>query len=220
MTLRALLALLMVMVLSPIDAQAQKELDPENTIYLDLKDGRVTIEMYPAFAPKTVERIKILTRRGFYDNLAFHRVSEGFMAQTGDPSGDGTGGSDLPDLEAEFNIKPHWRGATSMARSDDLNSANSQFFIMFVDKISLNGEYTVWGRVVGGMIYVDNIKKGDPSPELDGKVLGEPDRIIRMRVMADVIAEEAPPSEESTEENTEESTEESAEESTDEETIQ
>ncbi len=107
-----------------------------------------------------------------------------------------------------------------MARSDDPNSANSQFFIMFVDKISLNGEYTVWGRVVGGMIYVDNIKKGDPSPELDGKVLGEPDRIIRMRVMADVIAAEAPPSEESTEEVTEEVTEETTEQNTDEETIQ
>ncbi len=208
MVLRAVLALFMAMVLSPMAAQAQKELDPENTIYLDLKGGRVTIELYPAFAPNTVERIKILTRRGFYDNLTFHRVLEGFMAQTGDPKGDGTGSSDLPDLEAEFNIKPHWRGTASMARGEEPNSANSQFFIMLGDRMSLNGEYSAWGRVVDGMKHVDNIKKGEPGPELDGKVLGEPDRIIRMRVMADVIAEEAPSTEGSTAEETEETTEE------------
>ncbi len=210
MFVRAFFALAIVVLLAPLDVQAQRQLDPENTLYLDLKDGRVVIQMYPTFAPKTVERIKTLTRRGFYDGIAFHRVSEGFMAQTGDPltsdptvdpSMYGTGASDLPDLEAEFNIRPHWRGTTSMARGgDDVNSANSQFFIMFKDNSDLNGEYTVWGRVVEGMKYVDAIKKGES--DLDGKVLGELDRIIRMRVMADVQPEEtaatAPPAEETT----------------------
>ncbi len=161
----------------------EKKLDPENTLYMDLKDGRVVIEMFPAFAPKTVERIKLLTRQGFYDGSPFHRVIDGFMVQTGDPDGDGIGGSDLPDLEDEFNIKRHWRGVASMANTGQPNSANSQFFIMLQDNSQLDGHYTVWGRVVEGMRFVDNIKKGDEM--LDGKV-ENPDRILRMRVAADV----------------------------------
>ena len=183
MSLRKLfIALLAVMGLT---TQAwAKDLDPENTLYLELKDGRVVIEMYPAFAPETVTRIKTLVREKFYDGLKFHRVIEGFMAQTGDPRGDGTGGSSYPDLPDEFNIKRHWRGVVSMANASVANSANSQFFIMFADNRALDGKYTVWGRVREGMQFVDNIKKGDPYQ--NGAIQGAPDRIISMRVMADV----------------------------------
>ena len=165
-------------------AQAgDKELDLENTIYLDLKDGRVVIEMYPDVAPKHVERIKKLAREGFYDGVVFHRVIAGFMAQTGDPKGDGTGGSAYPDLPAEFSAKPHYRKSVSMARSGHPDSANSQFFIVLEDANHLDNQYTVWGRVVDGMKHVDKIKLGDQNQ--NGKVT-DPDKIVSMRVAADV----------------------------------
>ncbi len=155
---------------------------PKNTIYLDLEDGRVVIELRPDLAPNHVERIKELTREGFYDGVVFHRVIDGFMAQTGDPTGTGMGGSDKPDLEAEFSDEPHVRGTLSMARTNDPDSANSQFFIVFKDASHLNGQYTVWGSVVDGMEYVDKIKRGDGR----NGMVDDPDKIIRMRVAADV----------------------------------
>jgi peptidyl-prolyl cis-trans isomerase B (cyclophilin B) len=151
--------------------------DPENTLVLETTKGRVVIALRPDLAPNHVERIKTLARRGFYDNVAFHRVIEGFMAQTGCPQGTGTGGSDLPDLKAEFNAEPHKRGVCSMARSSQPNSANSQFFICFDDARFLDKQYTVWGKVVEGMENVDKIKRGEP--------VRDPDRILSMRVMAD-----------------------------------
>ncbi len=158
--------------------------DPENTIYLDLKDGRVIIQLLPDVAPGHVERIKTLTRKGFYDGIVFHRVIPGFMAQTGDPTGTGRGSSNLPDLKAEFSKKCHLRGVLSMARGGPPDSANSQFFIMLNDNESLNGRYSVWGEVISGIQYVDKIKKGDA--DRDGAIKGAPDRIIKMRVAADV----------------------------------
>ncbi len=157
--------------------------DLENTLYLDLKDGRVTIEMYPDVAPKTVKRIKELVRQGFYDGLTFHRVIPGFMAQGGDPDGNGSGGSGQ-NLPAEFSDLPHLKGTVSMARSDDEDSADSQFFIVLGVSPFLDGKYTIWGRVVGGMRYVDHIKEGVVPELLD------PDKIIKMQVAADVTPEE------------------------------
>lgn len=157
------------------------DLDPENTIYLDLKDGRVVIELLPKYAPNHVARIKELTRQGFYDGIVFHRVIDGFMAQTGDPTGTGRGGSGQK-LKAEFSKLPHTRGAVSMARAQDPNSADSQFFIVFKNSTFLDGKYTIWGRVVSGMEFVDNIKKGDPR----SGAVDNPDKIVRMRVAADV----------------------------------
>nr|WP_246429594.1 peptidylprolyl isomerase [Prosthecomicrobium pneumaticum] len=157
-------------------AQAQK-LDPQNTLYLDLKDGRVVIQLRPDLAPKHVAQIKKLTRAGFYDGLTFHRVIDGFMAQTGDPTGTGMGGSDEPNLPAEFSNAHFARGTLGMARTQDPNSANSQFFIMFADGGFLDGQYTVWGEVVSGMEFVDRIAKGEPP--------ADPDKIIRMQVAAD-----------------------------------
>lgn len=156
--------------------------DLENYIYIDLKNGRVVIELLPQIAPKHVERIKTLTRRGFYDGVVFHRVIDGFMAQTGDPTGTGTGGSNLPDLKAEFSDEPHIRGAVSMARASNPDSGNSQFFIVTADSRFLDSQYTVWGRVVQGMELVDQIKKGSGA---GGKVNG-PDKMIKVRVAADV----------------------------------
>ncbi len=165
-------------------ARAQPALDPENTLYMDLKYGRVVIELFPDLAPKTVAQIKTLARQGFYDNTPFHRVIEGFMAQGGDPTGTGTGGSKLPDLPAEFTTKRHFlRGTCGMARTSDPNTGNSQFFIMFAPGSSLDGQYTIWGQVVKGMEFVDQIKRGTGS---NGMVIGAPDRIVSMRVMADV----------------------------------
>jgi peptidylprolyl isomerase len=143
----------------------------------------VVIRLRPDVAPKHVERIKTLARRGFYDGLKFHRVIAGFMAQTGDPRGDGTGGSDLPNLRAEFNPMPFERGTLGMARAADPNSANSQFFIMFADGSFLNGNYTAFGEVVSGMEFVDQIKKG--PKEANGKV-DDPDVIVKLQVAADV----------------------------------
>jgi peptidylprolyl isomerase len=164
-------------------AEAQPKLDPENTIYLDLTYGRVVIELFPDLAPKTVERIKTLAREGFYDNTPFHRVIEGFMAQGGDPTGTGTGGSKLPDLPAEFTNKRHFlRGTCGMARTADPNSGNSQFYIMFAPAPHLDGQYTIWGQVVQGMDFVDKLKRGAGG----SGVVQNPDRIVHMRVMADV----------------------------------
>ncbi len=141
-------------------------LDPENIWVLDLSNGgRVRIMLYPDKAPGHVERIKLLTRQGFYDGLVFHRVIPGFMAQGGDPLGDGTGGSKLPDLKAEFNALPHVRGVVSMARSASPDSANSQFFIMFMPNLKLDFKYTGFGRVISGMEYVDAIAPGEPPAE-------------------------------------------------------
>ena len=151
--------------------------DPDNTLILDTTKGRVVIALRPDLAPGHVERIKTLARQGFYDGVAFHRVIDGFMAQTGCPHGTGTGGSDLPDLKAEFNAEPHVRGTVSMARTNAPNSANSQFFICFDDARFLDKQYTVWGQVVDGMDNVDQIKRGEP--------VRDPDRIVSMRVMAD-----------------------------------
>lgn len=151
--------------------------DKENTLYMDLKDGRVTIELRPDLAPKHVERIKTLTRQGFYNGIVFHRVIDGFMAQTGDPTGTGSGGSDLPDLPAEFNKENFGRGTIGMARTNDPNSANSQFFICFTDCSFLNSQYTIWGQVTSGMEVVDKITRGEPP--------SNPDKIMKMEVAAD-----------------------------------
>ena len=155
--------------------------DPQNTLYLDLKDGRVVIELRPDLAPRHVARIKELARKGFYDGIVFHRVIDGFMAQGGDPTGTGTGGSGVK-LPAEFSGEPFVRGTVGMARSQDPNSADSQFFICFAPAPSLNGKYTVVGRVVEGMEHVDHIKKGDPGAN---GVVTQPDKIMRMSVAAD-----------------------------------
>lgn len=162
--------------------------DPENTIIIELKDGAVVVELLSDVAPKHAERMKQLARAGKYDNVAFHRVIDGFMAQTGDvehanmekdynPGRAGTGGSDLPDLPAEFSKLPHDRGTLGAARSQNPNSANSQFFINFKDNHFLNGQYTVYGRVVEGMEHVDKIMRGEPP--------ANPDRMISVKVAAD-----------------------------------
>jgi peptidylprolyl isomerase len=156
--------------------------DLENTLYMDLKYGRVVILLRPDLAPRHVKRIKELVRQGFYDGLVFHRVIEGFMAQTGDPKGDGTGGSGQK-IKAEFSPEPHRRGTLSMARPGDINGADSQFFIVLTDSTYLDGQYTVWGRVTDGMQFVDMIKKGDKNN--NGSVTN-PDKIIKMQVAADV----------------------------------
>lgn len=163
--------------------------DPENTILMELKGGTVTIELLPDVAPDHAARMKDLARAGAYDNVCFHRVIEGFMAQTGDVAHGnmekdfnlrraGTGGSDLPDLKAEFSKLPHDRGTLGAARSQNPNSANSQFFINFKDNHFLNGQYTVYGRVIEGMDHVDAITRGEPP--------ANPDRMISVKVAADV----------------------------------
>ena len=163
-------------------ADAQPTLDPENTLYMDIKGGRVVIQLLPDLAPKHVARVKELARKGFYDNTPFHRVIEGFMAQGGDPTGTGSGGSDLPDLAAEFtNKKRFLRGTVGAARTQDPNSANSQFYIMFAPAPNLDGQYTIWGQVVSGMEFVDAIKRGAGG---SGSVTN-PDRIIKVQVAAD-----------------------------------
>ncbi|HET9701222.1 MAG TPA: peptidylprolyl isomerase [Burkholderiales bacterium] len=172
------LLLILLALITPFSASAA---DPENTLYLDLKDGRVVIEMRPDLAPKHVTRIKELTRKGFYDGLNFHRVIEGFMAQTGDPKGNGTGGSGVK-LPAEFSAEPFERGTVGMARAMDANSGDSQFFICFAPAPALNGKYTVWGKVTSGMEFVDKIRRGNPAA--NGAVT-DPDKIVRMRVAAD-----------------------------------
>lgn len=156
--------------------------DLENTLYLELKGGRVTIALKPDLAPKHVARIKELSRQHFYDGLKFHRVIEGFMAQTGCPRGTGTGGSGQ-NLKAEFNDAPHLRGTCSMARAQHPDSADSQFFICFDDARFLDGQYTVWGEVTEGMEHVDAIKRGS---QRDNGSVTDPDKIVSLRVAADV----------------------------------
>jgi len=159
-------------------------LDPENTVYLDLTYGRVVIRLRPDLAPLFVARVKQLCRDGFYDGTPFHRVIEGFMAQGGDPTGTGEGHSKYPNVPAEFTDTAHFlRGTVGAARSEDPDSGNSQFFIMFGPKDSLDGNYTIWGNVVSGMEFVDKIKRGDPDD--NGKV-ADPDKVVHMRVAADV----------------------------------
>ncbi|MFT3730358.1 MAG: peptidylprolyl isomerase [Hyphomicrobium sp.] len=151
--------------------------DPENTLLIETSKGPVVIELRPDLAPKHVERIKQLAREGFYDGIVFHRVIDGFMAQTGCPQGRGTGGSSHGNLPAEFNAEPHVRGVCSMARASNPNSANSQFFIVFDDARFLDKQYTVWGKVIEGMDNVDKINKGEPPKS--------PDKMIKVRVAAD-----------------------------------
>ena len=145
-------------------------MDAENTLILELESGPVTIKLRPDLAPGHVERIKELVREGFYDGVVFHRVIPGFMAQGGDPTGTGSGGSKKPNLKAEFSREPHVRGVCSMARTNDPNSANSQFFICFDDATFLDGQYTVWGEVVDGMENIDALPKGEP-PRSPGKIV-------------------------------------------------
>ncbi len=151
--------------------------DPENTLIIETTKGRVVIALRPDLAPGHVERIKTLARDGFYDGIPFHRVIEGFMAQTGCPNGTGTGGSSYPNLKAEFNAEPHVRGVCSMARAQSPDSANSQFFIVFDDASFLDKKYTVWGKVIEGMENVDKIKRGEP--------VQDPDKMISVKVAAD-----------------------------------
>jgi len=181
-TVVLLLGSLLIMTTSAT-TDAKAEIDPENTLYLDLKDGRVTIKLMPDIAPKHVERIKKLTREGFYDGIVFHRVIDGFMAQTGDPTGTGMGGSELPDLDAEFNDFNFGRGTIGAARSASPNSANSQWFICFDDCSFLNNQYTVWGQVIDGMDHVDAITRGEPPKN--------PDKIEKLSIAADVKTEVA-----------------------------
>src|SRR5437016_14373915 len=148
--------------------------DPDNTLILDTTKGKVTIAMRPDLAPGHVARIKELVRQGFYDGIVFHRVIDGFMAQTGCPQGTGTGGSDYPNLPAEFSAEPHVRGTASMARAQSPNSANSQFFICFDDARFLDKQYTVWGKVIEGMDNVDQIKRGEP--------VRDPDKIVKATI--------------------------------------
>ncbi len=152
--------------------------DPENTLIIETTKGKVVIAMRPDLAPGHVSHIKKLVREGFYDGIVFHRVIEGFMAQTGCPKGQGTGGSEYPNLKAEFNAEPHVRGTCSMARSSSPDSANSQFFICFADASFLNKQYTAWGNVIEGMENVDKIKRGEP--------VQNPDKMTSVKVAADV----------------------------------
>ena len=151
--------------------------DNDNKLILETTKGKVVIELRPDLAPKHVERIKTLVKEGFYDGIVFHRVIDGFMAQTGCPNGTGTGGSDYPNLPAEFNAEPHVRGTVSAARAQNPNSANSQFFICFDDARFLDGQYTVWGVVESGMEHVDALPKGEPPRE--------PGKIVKASIAAD-----------------------------------
>jgi peptidylprolyl isomerase len=167
--------------LSAFAASPLAAADKANTLYLDLKDGRVVIELFPQTAPKMVERVKSLTKQGFYDGLKFHRVITGFMAQTGDPTGTGTGGSKLPNVKAEFNSTPFKRGTLGAARTNDPDTANSQFFICFEAAPHLNGKYTAFGQVIEGMQFVDRIKKGNGA----GGEVFNPDTIVKMQLASD-----------------------------------
>lgn len=169
------------MTVSPTDAAAEP--DPENVLVMEVSYGKVMIELRPDLAPKHVARIKELTRQGFYDGIVFHRVIAGFMAQTGDPTGTGSGGSGK-NIDAEFSSEPFVRGTAGMARASSPNSADSQFFFTFSDAAFLNGQYTVWGQVIEGMEKIDKIKKAPPGRQ-SGQV-DNPDRILRMRVAADI----------------------------------
>jgi peptidylprolyl isomerase len=181
-TLAIALALCVALIAVQDSACAQAKPDPQNTVILTTKDGDVTIRLRPDLAPKHVAQIKTLVKRKFYDGLTFHRVIPGFMAQTGDPNGNGSGGSDLPNIPAEFSSTPFKRGTVGMARASDPDSANSQFFICFADASFLNHKYTVVGEVVSGMDVIDKVKKGS---EANNGAVADPDRIVRMRLAAD-----------------------------------
>jgi cyclophilin family peptidyl-prolyl cis-trans isomerase len=154
----------------------------QERLVMELKTGPVVIELRPDLAPNHVARVKELAGKGFYDGIVFHRVIPGFMAQTGDPTGTGSGGSELPDLKAEFSAEKHTRGTVSMARTSSPNSANSQFFICFEDAPWLDRQYTVWGKIVEGMEHIDAIKKG--GEHNNGAISGEPDKIVKLIVEA------------------------------------
>ncbi len=179
----------LVLLVSQVAAQspADGKVDLENFLYLDTKYGRTVIVLYPKKAPEHVKRVRKLAREGFYDGLKFHRVLHGFMAQSGDPTGTGTGGSELPDLNSEFNDIPFNRGVVGAARTQNPNSANSQFFICFQAAHHLNGQYTAWGKVVYGMEFIDQVKRGRDATGM----VDDPDEITSMKVAADV--KEAPP---------------------------
>jgi peptidylprolyl isomerase len=179
----ALATLALTAALAGSAAAQQPAADPQNTLYLDTKDGRITIRLRPDLAPRHVAQIKTLTKQGFYNGVPFHRVIEGFMAQTGDPTGTGTGKSNLPNVPAEFTSTQYRRGSVGMARSASPDSANSQFFICYDGCGPLTGQYTLFGEVVAGMDVVDKIKKGDRNA--NGAVQS-PDRIVRMQLAADV----------------------------------
>jgi peptidylprolyl isomerase len=176
---RTLIAALPVLAAAPALAQTA---DADNTVYLDTKDGRITIRLRPDLAPKHVAQIKTLVKQHFYDGIVFHRVIAGFMAQTGDPTGTGMGGSKLPNIPAEFTSTPFKRGTLGMARSQSPDSANSQFFICFGDASFLNNNYTVFGEVTSGMDVVDKIKKGDQA---QNGTVQNPDKIVKMRLASD-----------------------------------
>ena len=165
----------------PVAVDPSLEADPENILLLDLSNGgRVAIRLMPQWAPGHIERIKGLVRQGFYNGVIFHRVIDGFMAQTGDPTGTGQGGSPLPDLKAEFNRMPHLRGTVSMARTNEPDTANSQFFIMFYPRFALDNRYTNFGRVIAGMDHVDAIQRGEPP--------SAPTRIVQASLASDRLA--------------------------------
>jgi peptidylprolyl isomerase len=175
---------LMAAILMTLGTMTASAADPENTVYMDLKDGRVVIELRPDLAPETVKHFKELVRKHFYDGLTFHRVIPGFMAQTGDPLGNGTGGSGH-NVPGEFTRKEHFvRGTVGLARAQDPNSGDSQFFIVFDDSTFLDGQYTIFGKVTKGMEYVDLIKKG--SKQQNGAIQGAPDKILKLQIAADV----------------------------------
>lgn len=176
----AALALAFLAMTAPATAQTPKT-DPENTLVIELKSGKVIVELLPKIAPKHVARVKTLARQGFYNGIVFHRVIEGFMAQTGDPTGTGTGGSKLGNVPAEFTPTAFERGTVGAARSSSPDSADSQFFICFKQSPFLNGKYTVWGQVVSGMQFVDGIKKGEPG---SGSV-SNPDKMLKVYVLKD-----------------------------------
>lgn len=180
-TFALLFSLIGMIIMTSSDSHA--EANPENVLVMELDSGEVRIEMLPDLAPQHVARIRELTREGFYDGIVFHRVMAGFMAQTGDPTGTGRGGSGQ-NINAEFSAEPFVRGTVGMARSQNPNSADSQFFICFDDAQFLNRQYTVWGRVISGMEFVDQIKKA-PAGDSSGTVV-DPDHIVRMRVLADI----------------------------------
>jgi cyclophilin family peptidyl-prolyl cis-trans isomerase len=177
--MRRLFAALFALTLPAVvqEAAAMELQDPDNTLVIELESGKVYIELLPQVAPKHVERIKTLASEDFYDGVVFHRVIDGFMAQSGDPTGTGRGGSDKPDLPAEFSNVPFERGTVGMARTQNPNSANSQFFIMFDRGHFLNGQYTVWGQVIDGMDLVDGIAKGEPP--------ANPDRMVEVYVASE-----------------------------------
>ncbi len=168
---------LMAPALAQAPAPAAAKPDPQNTLVIELKTGKVLIGLRPDIAPKHVERVKTLAKQGFYNGIVFHRVIGGFMAQTGDPTGTGTGGSKLGNVQAEFTNTPFERGTIGAARSQSPNSADSQFFICFAQSSFLNGQYTVWGKVIEGMDHVDKIAKGEPP--------ATPDKMLKVYLLAD-----------------------------------